>query len=153
MTNDLVVVRAANRAQWAVAAALQQLTNPSPWSPAQWSSACDTTTNTLWLGMVDELAVGFVLESTVLDELEVLDMGVSPGHRRRGLAGQLLHQVFSTAQVQGVRTVHLEVRASNEAARRLYAAAGMSEAGHRRRYYRNPEEDAVLMHLDLVGKS
>lgn len=103
--------------------------------------------------MVDELAVGFVLESTVLDELEVLDMGVSPGHRRRGLAGQLLHQVFSTAQVQGVRTVHLEVRASNEAARRLYAAAGMSEAGHRRRYYRNPEEDAVLMHLDLVGKS
>jgi ribosomal-protein-alanine N-acetyltransferase len=42
----------------------------------------------------------------------------------------------------------LEVRKSNEPARRLYEAAGFSVSGERAAYYADGE-DAVLMHLDL----
>jgi ribosomal-protein-alanine N-acetyltransferase len=46
--------------------------------------------------------------------------------------------------------VLLEVRASNEGARALYRGAGFTEDGLRRRYYSDPEEDAVLMSLNLA---
>ena len=43
----------------------------------------------------------------------------------------------------------LEARASNLAALELYRQLGFAEAGRRRGYYREPAEDAVLMHLKL----
>jgi len=49
-----------------------------------------------------------------------------------------------------VAGVHLEVRASNEAARALYARLGFVETGRRPRYYAAPEEDAVLLSLALA---
>jgi ribosomal protein S18 acetylase RimI-like enzyme len=47
----------------------------------------------------------------------------------------------------------LEVRASNAAARALYASAGFVAVGRRARYYRDPDEDAVVMRwrADAVG--
>ena len=153
MTSESRIVRAATAEEWEEAARLQQLTNPSAWTAAQWMSARESTTNTLWLTLRGAEAVAFLLESTVLDELEVLDMGVSGAHRRQGLAAQLLLEVLDSARTRDVRSVHLEVRVGNEPARRLYESVGMRQSGLRRAYYRNPVEDAVLMHLDLVGKS
>ena len=45
----------------------------------------------------------------------------------------------------GSRLIHLEVRESNEPARRLYTRQGFEIAGRRKRYYRFPKEDAILM--------
>jgi len=46
--------------------------------------------------------------------------------------------------------IFLEVRASNTAARRLYENLGFKEAGCRKGYYTNPNEDAVLYSKILV---
>jgi ribosomal protein S18 acetylase RimI-like enzyme len=46
----------------------------------------------------------------------------------------------------GAEVVHLEVRASNEAARRFYGELGFDEVGARPRYYPDGE-DAVLLSL------
>lgn len=79
------------------------------------------------------------------DEAELLNLAVAGGSRRRGLGSALLRWVLDSAAEQGVRTVYLEVRASNEAARGLYESHGFEEVGRRRGYYQRPVEDALIL--------
>jgi ribosomal-protein-alanine N-acetyltransferase len=50
---------------------------------------------------------------------------------------------------RGALNMYLEVRESNDAARRLYASRGFLEIGRRRGYYRRPAEDAIVLRLEL----
>jgi len=47
--------------------------------------------------------------------------------------------------------MELEVRAGNETAVRFYERAGMVREGARRGYYRDPDEDALLMGKSLYS--
>ena len=60
-----------------------------------------------------------------------------------------MERALAELTARGVRTVYLEVRASNAAARRLYEALGFAEVGRRSRYYRRPVEDAVVLSAKL----
>jgi ribosomal-protein-alanine N-acetyltransferase len=85
------------------------------------------------------------------DELHINTIAVAPGRRRQGLATALMRHVLADVARAGVRRATLEVRRSNDAARRLYAALGFEEAGVRRGYYAAPDEDALILwreHLD-----
>ncbi len=46
--------------------------------------------------------------------------------------------------------IEIEVRAGNKPALCFYEHAGFGRDGLRRGYYRNPEEDALLMGLELA---
>ena len=83
--------------------------------------------------------VGWLEERLVASELYVLGVGVDPAWRRRGVATALVRACLVRASV-----VHLEVRASNAAARRLYAGLGFDEVGLCARYY-DDGDDAVLL--------
>jgi len=93
--------------------------------------------------------VAYIVAWTVADEGEIANLAVAPAARRTGLAAMLLDRVLAAARVQGVSTLHLEVRESNQAARALYARFGFVEAGRRRDYYRKPVEDALVLRLEL----
>ncbi len=82
---------------------------------------------------------------TVLDEGQITNIAVAPKHRRKGLGREILRALESYAEENGIILLSLEVRASNGAARGLYSAAGWSEAGIRKNFYRLPAEDAVIM--------
>ena len=88
--------------------------------------------------------VGFLLARTAADEAEILDLAVALSFRRRGVGRRLVGEALAWAGRQGARQCWLEVRASNAAARAFYRALGFREQGRRPRYYRNPEEDALL---------
>ena len=75
-------------------------------------------------------------------EIDVMTVGVHPDFRGRAIGWYLVENLISWA---GERPMFLEVRASNDAAIRLYEKAGFSKLGRVRRYYRNPVEDAVTM--------
>jgi ribosomal-protein-alanine N-acetyltransferase len=53
---------------------------------------------------------------------------------------------------QGVATIWLEVRPSNQAAQRMYRAAGFVASGMRRGYYRRPTEDALVLSLRVASR-
>ena len=80
-----------------------------------------------------------------LDEGDVAKIAVIPEMRGKGLGGALLDLILSDIREKGVANVFLEVRESNSAARGLYLSRGFEEIGMRRRYYKNPVEDAVMM--------
>lgn len=92
---------------------------------------------------------GFIVSRLVAGELHVNNVAVRPEFRRQGLAARLLEAVLRQGQSDGARIAFLEVRAGNAAAQALYRRCGFQVTGRRRRYYRQPVEDALLMSLLL----
>jgi ribosomal-protein-alanine N-acetyltransferase len=93
---------------------------------------------------------GFVIARVVGDEWEIENIAIAGPARRRGLGTRLLGELLDLARAQSAAAVFLEVRESNQAARALYEKWAFSESGRRRRYYKDPEEDAILYRLDLI---
>jgi ribosomal-protein-alanine N-acetyltransferase len=79
------------------------------------------------------------------EQLHLVTIGVHPDDQGRGIGSRLLLEVFRRAERAELASVALEVRASNERARALYARFGFDEVGTRRGYYQDNGEDAVVM--------
>ncbi|MCA9762666.1 MAG: ribosomal protein S18-alanine N-acetyltransferase [Gemmatimonadetes bacterium] len=89
--------------------------------------------------------VASVMARAAADEGEILTIAVAPEVRGQGLGRRLLDAALGELVARGARTVWLEVRPSNQAARALYRAVGFAAAGVRRGYYRRPPEDALVL--------
>ena len=87
---------------------------------------------------------GFVCAKNVAGDWEIENMVVAKQGRRRGVGNGLLDELLRRVRQQAGAAVWLEVRESNEPARRLYQKHGFRETGRRQGYYRDPLEDAVL---------
>lgn len=94
--------------------------------------------------------VGFFAMWFAADEAELGDLVVHPVYRREGIGGKLLAFALQEARRRAAKTVFLEVRESNHAAKALYEAAGFSVLAIRKGYYSMPNEDAIVMRLELV---
>lgn len=79
--------------------------------------------------------LGFVLSRNAAGEAEILSIAVAARARGRGLGRKLVDLHLRRLAGRGSRTVFLEVGENNEAARRLYRAAGFREVGRRESYY------------------
>ncbi|MGH9674752.1 MAG: GNAT family N-acetyltransferase, partial [Bryobacteraceae bacterium] len=91
---------------------------------------------------VETAIAGFIVSrGTVEGEREILSVAVSPRWRRRGIARMLVGDELAKSPAD----LFLEVRESNEAARRLYGELGFREIGRRPGYYDNPSEAAIVM--------
>ena len=92
--------------------------------------------------------VGFCAFWLVVDEIHINNVAVLPELRGQGMGTRLMSHVLQEARHLGARRATLEVRASNEGARRLYERLGFYLAGTRRHYYTNPVEDALILWRD-----
>ena len=81
----------------------------------------------------------------VLDEGEVTNVSVRRDRQREGIGNFLMESLIRLSREQGIRMIHLEVRAGNETAIRLYERLGFVRDGLRKAYYTDPVEDAILM--------
>lgn len=93
--------------------------------------------------------VAFLVAWHVADELHILSVATAKEARRRGIGTALMNVALAYATENGVCVVLLEVRRSNEEARRLYRRLGFAEMGIRRGYYADNGEDAIEMMLTL----
>lgn len=87
---------------------------------------------------------GFLIGRALGEEWELENIAVDGPARRRGLGTRLLGEFLDSARAAGAKSVFLEVRESNLAARALYEKWAFVESGHRPRYYHSPEEGAVV---------
>jgi [ribosomal protein S18]-alanine N-acetyltransferase len=92
----------------------------------------------------DEL-VGMGCFWAILDEAHITLMSVLPEYRGQGWGQDLLVGLLARAVSIGMHHATLEVRASNDAAVGLYEKMGFETLGRRKKYYQNPEEDALIM--------
>lgn len=132
-------------------AAARRIATQSP-QAARWPSG-DYAGFPAWVAEADAAVAGFVVARVAADEMEILNLAVDPGKRRRGLGGALLDEALDHGRRSGCRRVFLEVRESSPAARGLYERRGFIICGRRPRYYSDPEEDAILMALTFSVSS
>lgn len=123
--------------------ALERLCFSDPWSREAFrQTLAGTQVSLLTLG---EEIEAYLLFLGVAPEGEILNLAVHPKRRRQGLASHLMQALDVYCRAHGIDTLYLEVRASNTAALTLYEKEGFVRTGVRRRYYRHPTEDAILM--------
>jgi ribosomal-protein-alanine N-acetyltransferase len=95
--------------------------------------------------------VGYLVAQHAADEGEILNLAVTPARHRDGIGRALVERALATLAGHGARSVYLEVRESNAAARALYAALGFGEVGRRPAYYRRPIEDAIVLRAAILA--
>ena len=115
-----------------------------PWSANDFTE-CITSGVPFLVAERRGVVAGYVVAHSAADEGEILNLGVAAAHRRQGIGRALVERVLQELAGHGIRTVYLEVRASNAGARHLYEALGFGEVARRARYYRRPVEDAVVL--------
>lgn len=94
--------------------------------------------------------VGFVFVIVNKDgTAHLTTLGVSPEHRRRGVAYLLLGHLETALAVKGISTIVLEVRVHNVAAQHLYVHFGYSTVRRIAKYYTDGE-DCYMMVKSLV---
>lgn len=103
----------------------------------------------LGLAVVQCLRVGGAHDPDGEVEAELESILVHPDHRRQAIGSGLLDAATGWCRQQHAQVLRLEVRSSNQPALSLYQRHGFHTTGHRPRYYRHPDEDAVLMELSL----
>ena len=126
-------------------AELEKLCFSDPWSEKSVASELNNPLS-LWLVALEgERLAGYVGSQTVLDETDMMNIAVHPDYRRCGVARQLVEELVAGLKRRGSRCLTLEVRASNDPARKLYEKLGFQQIGLRKNYYRNPREDALIL--------
>lgn len=126
-------------------AELEKLCFSEPWSEKSVASELENDI-ALWLvALEEERVAGYVGSQTVMDETDMMNIAVHPDSRRKGIAKDLVKALVCELQKRGSRCLTLEVRASNDPARKLYEKMGFSQIGKRPNYYRNPREDALIL--------
>ena len=104
----------------------------------------------LWLVAEDAGNVwGYVGSQTVMDETDMMNIAVHPDYRNRGVAIGLIQELIAALKERGSHSLMLEVRASNDPARKLYEKLGFQQVGLRKNYYRNPKEDACILRKEF----
>ncbi len=103
-----------------------------------------------WLtALLNGEVAGFVGVGEYRGEAFIDDVAVFAHLQRRGVGNALLARAETGAILRGAAKIHLEVREGNEAARALYRARGYRDVGRRKGFYEQPNEDAILMTLEV----
>ena len=129
---------------------IERAVNPFPWGEEALRDTIASSGHHL-MSLREGRAVGFLLSSFVLDEAQLLLIGVSPDWQGVGVGGQLLKELINRSRDQGRKLIYLEVRSGNERAIRLYRSLGFIDIGVRRDYYPGlvGREDAIVMSLQI----
>ena len=90
-------------------------------------------------GSVATSVAGFAIMEFGDERAHLVLLAVRPSHRRLGIGQRMLDWLLESARVAGMASIHLELRASNDAARRFYRAMGFYETVLVPGYYRGGE--------------
>lgn len=110
----------------------------------------DNPASRCWVAELDGKVVGMIVVWLIVDEAHVATVATHPEYRRQGIGKRLLAHALRHMMLDGARSSFLEVRESNLAAQEMYRKFGYEATGRRRHYYRDNDEDAILMTLESL---
>ena len=133
--------------------AIEQEIFSVPWSEKSFLSACTTPENIYLVCLAGEEVAGYCGLWSVLGEGNITNMAVAEKYRRNGVAEALMKEMEERGRQKDVTIFFLEVRESNDAARRLYEKMGYEQIGVRKNFYEKPAENAIIKRLAYgIGK-
>ena len=93
----------------------------------------------------EEEILGYAILRVLGVEGELESIAVKKKHQGKGFGKQLLREILSIGDREAIQKIFLEVRESNAPAKAIYEREGFRAFSKRKAYYRDPEEDAILM--------
>ncbi len=130
---------------------IENLSFATPWSRESFES--ELSKNSLaryFVAKTDEKVAAYGGIWIVLDEGHITNIAVHPDFRGRHIGEKIVQALLQVAKDSKAVHVTLEVRASNEVARKLYKKLGFVDSGVRKGYYADTGEDAVIMWKELT---
>jgi [ribosomal protein S18]-alanine N-acetyltransferase len=101
-----------------------------------------------WVADVDGRIAAMLVLWFIVDEAHIATIATHPDFRRQGIGEKILIHALQTVAAEGAQRAFLEVRAGNLAAQTMYKKYGFVIDGRRPKYYRDNNEDAILMSLE-----
>ena len=126
---------------------IEKVSFSDPWNERLFLDAIDSKDKYLMVADEGGKVAGYIVFEKVLDEGHITDLAVSGEYKKKGIATGLIDRALGLAKEKGIKEIFLEVRESNEAARKLYSKFGFAELGKRKGYYQGTNEDAIILHL------
>ena len=121
-----------------------------PWSHDAFIAELSNPGAATFVAKSDGVVAGFINLGFVLDEASVNNIAVKKSYHRQGIGKTLLNAAVAYCQNNRLTTLMLEVRKSNLPAIALYEQFGFQSVGIRKRFYSDPEEDAILMNKNIA---
>jgi ribosomal-protein-alanine N-acetyltransferase len=92
--------------------------------------------------------IGFICFRNVTEESELVNIGVHPHYRQKGLGRKLMQFYIDFCNPLRIKTFYLEVNASNQAAIHLYQCFSYQSFGMRKNFYQG-KFNALLMKKEV----
>jgi len=125
---------------------IERTSFPAPWTETMFRQEVEETwLSRSYVARVDGVIAGYVIAWFLRGEAHILNLAVAPEFQRRGIGRRMLSHIIDLAEKAEHHMATLEVRASNDPAKLLYVTMGFAPVGVRRRYYRDNDEDAIVM--------
>lgn len=153
-TPDAVSIEPMRRRHVRDILAIEEQCYPKPWTAGVFTSEIELARRGeryYVVARIGQHLVGYAGLMYAPDEAHITNIAVDPTMRRNGVGRLLLIHLIETAVHEGVESMTLEVRISNEAAQQLYRTFGFAPAGIRQRYYENSEDALVMWAHDIQG--
>jgi len=132
--------------------AIDELSFSLPWPERSFKfEATENPAARVWVTEADGRVVAMLVLWLIVDEAHIATIATHPDVRRQGFGEQLLLHALMAARAEGAKLAFLEVREGNVAAQSMYIKHGFVVTGRRPRYYKDNNEDALLMTLDHLN--
>ncbi|WP_051173102.1 ribosomal protein S18-alanine N-acetyltransferase [Thermodesulfobacterium hveragerdense] len=125
----------------------KELFKDDPWDYTRLLSEFKNSFSQIWVLTKEKEKLGYLVFRMILDEAELLRIGIKKEHQNKGLGTYFLKDFLNYLKQQGVKKVHLELKIDNHPALKLYQKMGFQKVYVRKNYYQS--SDALVMTKDL----
>jgi ribosomal-protein-alanine N-acetyltransferase len=123
---------------------------PAPWPRLVFiGEICGRNWSRVTVAEVEGCVVGYMIYWTVITEVHLLNLAVAPAWRQKGVGRSLMDHLIEESGRENIKEILLEVRVSNQTARRMYEHFHFKEVAVQPGYYSDNGEDALVMSLLL----
>jgi len=145
-------IRKMTEADVPIVAELDKISFSLPWPERSFRfEVTDNPASRCWVAEADGRVVGMIVAWLFVDEVHIATLATHPDFRRQGIAQELLTHTLCYTSDEGAVSSFLEVRESNIVAQAMYRKFGYENTGRRKRYYKDNDEDAILMTLMKIN--
>ena len=124
---------------------IEQISFPAPWLKDSFLSEIYRKEAISKVAVFEGRVIGYLCANYQLHESFILKLAVHPDFRRQGVATILMHEAKRQLKQNGCVFMYLKVRESNLSAKKFYEQFGFKIETVRKKYYDNPDEDALLL--------
>ncbi|MFW2367232.1 MAG: ribosomal protein S18-alanine N-acetyltransferase [Desulforhopalus sp.] len=122
----------------------------SPWSVASLAAELHVSYGGQFVAELKSAIVGWCCFRLIEPEAELCKIVVKREYRRQGVASSLIDWVITELQSQKIKTLLLEVRASNIEGISFYQDHNFLQVGIRPKYYSNPPDSALIFNKTVM---